>query len=102
MAMFDLSLDKLREYRPDVAVPADLVDFWRRSIEKARTDELAASFIEVDNKLAVIDTYDVTYAGFRRVRPARCRPSSSTTATRAAAASRTPRPCGRRPATPTS
>jgi cephalosporin-C deacetylase len=64
MAMFDLSLDKLREYRPDVAAPADLVDFWRRSIEKARTDELAASFTEVDNKLAVIDTYDVTYAGF--------------------------------------
>ena len=64
MAMFDLSLDKLREYRPEVAAPADLVDFWRRSIEKARTDDLSATFTEIDNKLAVIDTYDVTYAGF--------------------------------------
>lgn len=64
MAMFDLSLDRLREYRPEVAAPADLVDFWRRSIEKARTDELSATFTPVDNKLAVVDTYDVTYAGF--------------------------------------
>ncbi|GAA1599280.1 acetylxylan esterase [Kribbella hippodromi] len=64
MAMFDLSLDKLREYRPEVAAPADLVDFWRRSIEKARTEDLSASFTAVDNKLAVIDTYDVSYAGF--------------------------------------
>ncbi|MGW6196840.1 acetylxylan esterase [Kribbella sp. NPDC055110] len=64
MAMFDLSLDKLREYRPEVAAPADLVDFWRRSIEKARTDDLSATFTPIDNKLAVIDTYDVTYAGF--------------------------------------
>ncbi|MGW7683967.1 acetylxylan esterase [Kribbella sp. NPDC054772] len=64
MAMFDLPLDKLREYRPEVAAPADLVEFWRRSIEKARTDDLSASFTEIDNKLAVIDTYDVTYAGF--------------------------------------
>ncbi|MFG1912212.1 acetylxylan esterase [Kribbella sp. NPDC048928] len=64
MAMFDLSLDKLREYRPDVAAPADLVDFWRRSIEKARTDDLSATFTAIDNKLTVIDTYDVTYAGF--------------------------------------
>ncbi|TCC51466.1 acetylxylan esterase [Kribbella pittospori] len=64
MAMFDLPLDKLREYRPEVAAPADLVDFWRRSLEKARTDDLSATFTEVDNKLAVIDTYDVTYAGF--------------------------------------
>ena len=64
MAMFDLSLDKLREYRPEVAAPADLVDFWRRSIEKARTDDLSATFTAIDNKLAVIDTYDVTFAGF--------------------------------------
>jgi len=64
MAMFDLSLDKLREYRPEVAAPADLVDFWRRSIEKARTDDLSASFTLIDNKLALIDTYDITYAGF--------------------------------------
>ena len=64
MAMFDLSLDKLREYRPEVAAPADLVDFWRRSIEKARTDDLSATFTPIDNKLAVVDTYDVTYAGF--------------------------------------
>lgn len=64
MAMFDFPLEKLREYRPEVAVPGDFRDFWLRSIEKARTEELSASFTEVDNKLAVIDTYDVTYAGF--------------------------------------
>lgn len=64
MARFDLPLDELREYRPAVAVPADFGDFCRRSIEKTRTDDLAASFTAIDNKLAVIDTYDVTFAGF--------------------------------------
>lgn len=64
MAMFDLSLDELREYRPEVAAPADFVAFWCRSIEKARTHDLSATFTAVDNKLAVIDTYDVTFAGF--------------------------------------
>jgi cephalosporin-C deacetylase len=64
MAMFDLPLDQLREYRPEGAAPADLVDFWRRSIEKARADDLSATFTKVDNKLAVVDTYDVTFAGF--------------------------------------
>ncbi|MGW5194337.1 acetylxylan esterase [Kribbella sp. NPDC004138] len=64
MAMFDLPLAELRDYRPDVTVPDDFEDFWRRTIEKTRTDDLAATFTEVDNKLAVIDTYDVSYAGF--------------------------------------
>jgi cephalosporin-C deacetylase len=64
MAMFDLPLDQLRDYRPEVAVPDDFREFWRSSIEKTRSDDLAATFTEVDNKLAVITTYDVTYAGF--------------------------------------
>jgi len=64
MAMFDLPLDELREYRPEVAKPDDFVDFWRRSIYEARTHDLSATFTAIDNKLAVIDTYDVTFAGF--------------------------------------
>ncbi|MEV0788635.1 acetylxylan esterase [Kribbella sp. NPDC050459] len=64
MAMFDLPLAELRDYQPDLTVPDDFENFWRRTLEKTRTDDLAATFTEVDNKLAVIDTYDVSYAGF--------------------------------------
>lgn len=64
VALFDLSLAELREYRPKLAQPDDFDDFWARSIAETRAFDLAATFTPVDNKLALIDTYDVTYAGF--------------------------------------
>lgn len=66
MAMFDLSLDELRDYRPQVAEPEDFDDFWSASIEEARAagSGAAVEVTKIDNKLAVIDTYDVTFPGF--------------------------------------
>src|SRR5215203_2112581 len=40
MAMFDLSLDELREYRPKVDEPPDFDDFWRDTIDTARGFDL--------------------------------------------------------------
>ncbi|HEX8511345.1 MAG TPA: acetylxylan esterase [Propionibacteriaceae bacterium] len=64
MAMFDLPLDQLRSYRPDVAEPSDFDDFWRQTLAEARSHELGVRIDNADNKLAVLDTYDVTFAGF--------------------------------------
>lgn len=62
--MFDLALAELREYRPDVAEPEDFDDFWVRTIDETRAHPLAVQSVSVNNRLALIDTYDVTFAGF--------------------------------------
>ena len=64
VAMFDLSLGELWEYRPDVYEPPDFDDFWRDTIDVARGFDVAATAIKIDNKLAVIDSYDVNFAGY--------------------------------------
>jgi len=63
VAQFDLPIDQLRTYRPDLAVPADLDEFWRGTLADARSHPLAPSFSPVDSGLTVISTFDVTFAG---------------------------------------
>lgn len=63
MPLFDLPIAELRAYRPEIAVPDDLDAFWSKTLADARSHPLAATFAPIDSVLAVIDTYDVTYAG---------------------------------------
>ena len=63
MAAFDLPLEQLQSYRPEVAEPEDFDAFWSDTLEEAHATPLGARVEPVDNKLALIDTYDVTYAG---------------------------------------
>jgi cephalosporin-C deacetylase len=62
--MFDLSLTALENYRPTLDVPPDLAEFWRRSCEEAAALDLDLSVRPVENKLAVIDSFDVRFAGW--------------------------------------
>ncbi|WP_320536444.1 acetylxylan esterase [Pseudarthrobacter sp. IC2-21] len=64
MPLFDLPPEKLRGYTSTVSPPADLHDFWDATIEEARTFPLGASFQPTQNHLTVIDTFDVTFAGY--------------------------------------
>lgn len=64
MAQFDLPLKELQTYRPDIEVPADLADFWRATLTDLQAYELSLQAELVDNKLALIDTYDVRFAGW--------------------------------------
>jgi hypothetical protein len=61
---YDLPLPELRAYAPDLPAPADLDQFWSTTLAEARTHDLAATFAPVDSGLTVIETLDVTYAGF--------------------------------------
>ena len=40
MALFDLPLAELEKYRPQVAEPSDFDDFWKRTIDEARSHDL--------------------------------------------------------------
>ncbi len=64
MPQFDLAPDALRAYRPALPVPDDFEAFWASTLADARSYPLDATFEPVDNGLAVIDTFDVTYRGF--------------------------------------
>lgn len=64
MPLFDLPLDELRRYAPDLAAPDDLDGFWQRTVAEAREHSLDATFDPVDTGLVVVDTFDVTFAGF--------------------------------------
>ncbi|CAH0281246.1 Cephalosporin-C deacetylase [Arthrobacter sp. Bi83] len=64
MPLFDLPLEQLRGYTSDVTAPADFDSFWDHTIREAREFPLAAVFEPVENYLTVIDTFDVTFAGY--------------------------------------
>jgi cephalosporin-C deacetylase len=64
MPRFDLSLDELRDYRPDIAVPADFDDFWRTTLAEARTAAWEPRVTPVDAHLRGFEVFDVRFAGF--------------------------------------
>jgi cephalosporin-C deacetylase len=64
MAQFDLPLEELRRYRPDLPVPADLDGFWKQTLALARAHPLDARFEPVDSGLITVEVYDVTFSGF--------------------------------------
>lgn len=64
MPHFDLPLEALQAYRPALDEPADFDSFWQQTLQEAQSAATAPSVVPFDNKLALIDTYDVTFAGF--------------------------------------
>lgn len=64
MPIFDLSLPELRSYLPELDEPADLDDFWSLTLAEARSHDLALVAEPVDTGLSLIETLDVTFAGF--------------------------------------
>lgn len=64
MPLFDLPVDQLRSYRPEADEPADLDEFWTTTLAEARSHDLALSARPVDTGLRLVETHDVTFAGF--------------------------------------
>ncbi|WP_203994530.1 acetylxylan esterase, partial [Sphaerisporangium rufum] len=64
MALFDLPLAELREYRPERDEPADFDAFWKQTLDEAATVDLAAEFTPYDAPLSGVRVYDTTFAGW--------------------------------------
>jgi cephalosporin-C deacetylase len=64
VAQFDLPIDQLRAYRPDLPAPSDLDAFWVDTLAVARSHDAVPTFTRVENHLSLVETYDVTFAGF--------------------------------------
>ncbi len=64
MALFDLPLESLQTYQPDLPVPDDHAQFWADTLAQAREYPLDARFDKVETGLTLVDTYDVRFAGY--------------------------------------
>jgi cephalosporin-C deacetylase len=64
LPQFDLPLAELRAYTPQLPCPEDFAAFWAKTLEETRAYPLAATFTQHDSCLTVLETYDVTFAGF--------------------------------------
>jgi cephalosporin-C deacetylase len=60
----DLPLADLKQYRPDVAEPADFDEFWRRTLTEARLHPDSPTLTRVESSLTEVEVYDVTFNGF--------------------------------------
>lgn len=63
MALFDLPLDQLESYRPDVTEPDGLDAFWAGRLDGARQHPVLLDVRPVDTGLATVRTWDVTFTG---------------------------------------
>jgi len=64
MALIDLSLEKLREYRLERTEPTDFDQFWTETLEAARAFPIALEHTAVDTGLPLFDVDDVSFAGY--------------------------------------
>ncbi|MEV0133156.1 acetylxylan esterase [Dactylosporangium sp. NPDC050688] len=64
MAQFDLPLEELERYAPAVPAPADFDAFWQETLGEARAAPPVRSARPVTAGLRLVDTWDVTFAGF--------------------------------------
>ncbi|MER7796842.1 acetylxylan esterase [Microbacterium sp. NPDC096154] len=64
MALFDLPLESLRDYVPDVAEPDDFDVFWSDTLAQTRDEAQRTQVEAVDTGLRLVRTSDVTFSGF--------------------------------------
>jgi cephalosporin-C deacetylase len=64
MPLFDLPLEQLRAYHPDIPEPADFDAFWSSTLDAARKHDLNVTVKPVDTGLALVETFDVRFSGY--------------------------------------
>lgn len=62
--LFDLPLEQLTHYTPDIALPDDFQQFWEATLVDARQHPLNATFTPQDTPLKTVAVYDLSFAGF--------------------------------------
>lgn len=64
MPLFDLPLERLRDYLPERDEPADFDAFWSRTLAEAAEHDLAPVFTPYDLPLASVEVFDTSFAGW--------------------------------------
>ena len=61
---YDLPLDELKKYCPDIHEPEDFDTFWADTLAEVRSTPLQAKFHQVDFGLSAFKTFDVSFCGY--------------------------------------
>ncbi len=61
---FDLPLEQLHTYRPEITEPQDFDSFWVNTLAEARAFNTPVTITPVDTPLALLDVYDIVFPGF--------------------------------------
>ena len=65
MPQFDLPLDQLERYAPEISEPADFDAFWRAALKTCHNSPLILEASRLESTgLELVDTWDVTFSGF--------------------------------------
>ncbi|HEX6346912.1 acetylxylan esterase [Umezawaea sp.] len=64
MALFDLPLTELENYRPTVRKPSDHLHFWTTTLAEAAEHDPLVGVVPVATGLSLVTTWDVTFTGF--------------------------------------
>ena len=64
MPLWDLDPESLTGYSPEVAEPADFDEFWTGTLAETRQHDLNVTLTAADTGLALVEVFDVTFAGF--------------------------------------
>ncbi|MFZ1383107.1 MAG: acetylxylan esterase [Scrofimicrobium sp.] len=64
MAFFDLPIEQLQTYKPDVREPADFDDFWRDTLKENPAASDPLEIAKVAEHLSTLDVFDLTIRGF--------------------------------------
>jgi len=64
MAHFDMPMEELSSYKPQVREEADFDQFWMETLRESRSYALNPVFKEIDHPFKHLKIYDVTYSGF--------------------------------------
>lgn len=62
--LFDLPLEQLKTYKPEIPLPGDFDQFWADTLEQVRSHPLDAKFSPVDTSLELVECFDVSFAGW--------------------------------------
>jgi cephalosporin-C deacetylase len=64
VTLFDLPLERLRDYRPERDEPADFDAFWAETLAEAATHPLNPEYVRSDLPYAGVDVFDASFAGW--------------------------------------
>ncbi|MFJ4036518.1 acetylxylan esterase [Microbacterium sp. NPDC090007] len=60
----DMPLELLRAYRPELPAPADLEDFWVRTLAESRAAARPRTLTAVEAPVRALQVHDLTFTGF--------------------------------------
>lgn len=64
MPRFDMPLDELRRYAPELEIPADFDAFWTRTIDEARAVRRDPEVTQVATALSAVEVRELAFPGF--------------------------------------